>query len=350
LKISHYIYQPDQSLDVYKKTKEYFIENPEIKRRIEELGWIYQTVGTIVPQNLKNLWSGHFFPFLESKAELQISFTLCCFGLYKQAFVSLRSGLELGLLSVYYNINDEGHETIKDWFNSKDSFEANTPRADKIWNILLSNSNIKKFNEKHNLKELFEQFSYLHNYVHSKGYAFSNRVGLDKANFQTFEPQLFEKWFNSYSKVVSLITTLHLIKYPISVIRYDYSIKFGIEDIPSFGGLDEYYIDKIAKILPSGYMKDIEDIAQNDYDTQQIIKGIDSLPDLSDDDIEEQIINLDKFSIENDEGYIKWLENQKADLKQLGVNDFDGKMKTRIKILEAWATKKGFLKSKIERL
>jgi hypothetical protein len=56
--------------------------------------WIYHTLGMIIPHNFENFWSGHFFSFIESWEELQVSFTQICFGLYKQAFVSLRSGLE----------------------------------------------------------------------------------------------------------------------------------------------------------------------------------------------------------------------------------------------------------------
>ena len=104
----------------------------------------------IVPQNLDNFWSGHYFPFIDSWEELQVSFTQICFGLYKQAFVSLRSGLELGMLSVYFNINDDGHNAVREWLNSKDK----TPRAEKIWKILRQNDNIKKFDEKHDLEQV----------------------------------------------------------------------------------------------------------------------------------------------------------------------------------------------------
>jgi hypothetical protein len=137
MQFTPYIFEADKSIEVYKQTENYFTENPDVKSRIEELGWVYHTVGMIIPQNFENLWSGHFFPFIESWEELQVSFNLICFGLYKQAFVSLRSGLELGLLSVYYNINDDGHNTVKDWLKSKDIKEANTPPAHKIWKILL---------------------------------------------------------------------------------------------------------------------------------------------------------------------------------------------------------------------
>jgi len=348
MKFWPYTYEPDKSIEVYKQTEKHFNENPEVKKQIEELGWIYHTIGIIIPQNFENFWSGHFFPFIESWEELQVSFNLVCFGLYKQAFVSLRSGLELGLLSVYYNINDDGHNAVKDWLNSKNIRDANTPNADKIWKILLSNENIKKFNDKHNLRETFDNLGYLHNYVHTKGAKHSNRMGLLKSNCQTFESKLIDKWLTSYADIISLVCSLHLLKYPIAVIRFDYSKKFGI-DIPSFGGLEEFNIDKFTKILPNQYLTDIEAIANEDPTTQQTIKEISSLPDMSELQLEEQIINLEKSLIEG-AGFTKWLENQERWLKSFGQCEFDEKMKKRIELLRIWATENGFLDSKLKRL
>lgn len=345
MKFSPYIYEPDRSIDVYRETERYFENNHELKKRIEELGWIYHTVGMIIPQNLENLWSGHYFPFLDSWEELQVSFTQICFGLYKQAFVSLRSSLELGLLSVYFNINDDGHNAVKEWLNSKD----NTPRTEKIWKILRQNDNIKKFDEKHDLEQVHKDLGYLHDYVHTKGAKHSNRMGLLKSNFQTFEEKLISKWLKSYADIISLISTLHLLKYPISVIRFNYSKKFGI-DIPSFGGLEEYNLDKIASILPDKYLEDIELLAKDDPATQVTIKEISSFPDMTEEQVEEQIFNLDKMSIENGEGFNQWLMNQEKWLKSFGQEEFDEKMKARIEILRKWAVENDFMESKAKRL
>jgi len=349
MKFSPYIYEPDKSIEVYKETEKYFETNPEIKKRIEELGWIYHTVGMIIPQNFENFWSGHYFPFIDSWEELQVSFTQICFGLYKQAFVSLRSGLELGMLSVYFNINDDGHNAVKDWLQSKDIKEADTPFAKTIWKILLQNDNIRKFNEKHDIETVHKNLGYLHNYVHTKGAKHSNRMGLLKSNFQTFNAELISKWLKSYADIISLVSTLHLLKYPISVVRFDYSKKFGI-DIPSFGGLEEYNIDKIASILPDKYLEDIELIAKEDPTTQTTIQEISAFPDMTEEQVEEQIVNLDKMSIENGEGFTKWLENQERWLKSFGQIEFDEKMKNRIELLKIWATENDFLESKAKRL
>ncbi len=303
----------------------------------------------IIPQNFENLWSGHYFPFVDSWEELQVSFNQICFGLYKQAFVSLRSGLELGILSVYFNINDDGHNAVKEWLLAKDKKEADTPNAKNIWKILLQNKNIKTFNEKHDIETVHKNLGYLHNYVHTKGAKHSNRMGLLKNNSQTFEAELISKWLDSYADIISLISTLHLLKYPISVIRFDYSKKFGI-DIPSFGNLEEYNIDKIATILPDKYLNDIESIAQTDIATQEIIKEIASFPDKTEEQIEEQIINLEKIFIKNGDGFTKWLENQENFFKSLGHEEFNDKMRNRITLLREWAEENNFMESKAKRL
>jgi len=62
MKFSPYIYEPDKSIEVYKETEKYFETNPEIKKRIEELGWIYHTVGMIIPLNFRKLLVRTLFP------------------------------------------------------------------------------------------------------------------------------------------------------------------------------------------------------------------------------------------------------------------------------------------------
>lgn len=345
MKFSPYIFEPDKSLDVYKQTEVYFKNNTELKIRIEELGWIYHTTGMIIPHTFDNFWSGHYMPFMDSWNELQISFNLICFGFYKQAFASLRSGLELGLLSVYFNINDEGHNEIKEWLNSKE----NTPRKKALWKRLKQNENIKKFNDIHNLEQVHEDLGYLHDYVHTKGFKYSNQMGMYKGNFQTFEEKLISKWLESYNNIISLISTLHLLKYPISIIRFDYNKKFGV-DIPNFGGLEEYNIDKIASILPEKYLEDIEKIADEDSLTQRLLEEIKSFPDLTEEEVEEQIINLEKLSIEHGLGFNNWYETQEKVLKMLGSEMFSDKMKIRIEILKKWAEENNYMDSLAIRL
>jgi hypothetical protein len=356
LHISPYIYEPDKSIDVLKKTYDFLESDKQVKSKIESLGWIYHEVGNIIPQTMENLWSGHSFPFNESWNDLQISCTLSFFGLYKQAFVSLRSGLELGLLSVYYNINDDGHKTVRDWLKSKNTSDANTPRTEKIWTILLSNKNIRTFNEKFDLRTRFNNLNFLNNYVHTKGNKYSNSFGGIKGNSQTFEEDMLNEWLISYEQIIIIIATMHLLKYPLAVIEFNYFRKFGI-DMPNFGGLEKSKIEQIASILPEGYMEEIKNIARDDVQTQKTFDTIASMPDLTDDEIEEQIIKIEKITIEHGDGFIEWEKRQYKLIKDIfQFNNVDypsGYEKTilnRIKILRNWAQENHFLDSKAKRL
>lgn len=342
-----YIYEPAKSIEVFEASEKYLDINPQLKEKINNLGWCFQSIGKSIPQTMENFWSGHFFPFVESSEELQISFNLVMFGLYKQAFMSLRSALEVGMLSVYYNINDDGHKIVKDWLNSKDTWEANTPRSDKIWKILKTNKNIESFDHKLNLKERFEDLSYLHNYVHTKGYKYSNQLGLKKSNCQTFEEKVFLKWLDAYEKVVIIVATLHMLKYPITSIEYDWDDKVGIDN--PFPILKSFEIDRIREILPCAYFREIQSIASVDPDTQELLNYIENLPDMTEEEKEQQIVDFDKSMIEHGQGFIEW---EKQELKWLEKMSDEAKEKVlrRIDVIRQWAIENNMMKPKIERL
>lgn len=304
---THLIYEPEKSIDVLKRTDKFFSENCALSERINELSWTYVSIGHVVPMTTDNFFSGHYFPYRQSWEELQIALNLTQFGLYRQAFVSLRCALELGLLSVYYNINDEGHITVQDWLRSKDTWEANTPKTEKIWQLLKSNKNIAEFDKKFNLRGRFDKLQFLSNYVHTKGHKYSNTLGIHKSNHQTFEEKILIKWIKTYEEVIIIISTLHLLKYPIGVITYDWDKKCGIDN--PFPVLDESAINRLATILPAEYFSEIQEIAKEDTETQKLFTYINGLPDISDEAVEEQCVAQAKDFIEG-MGFDKWSEQQ----------------------------------------
>ena len=123
MKHGPFTFKCDLSIEVHKKTTDYFAQSG-LDEKINEISWCFHAVQGVIPHTNESFWSGHFFPMTECWEELQVSLNLCHFGFYKQAMCSLRSALELGLLSVYWNINDDGHISIKDWLKS----EEDTPR------------------------------------------------------------------------------------------------------------------------------------------------------------------------------------------------------------------------------
>jgi len=280
-----FIYHPDKSLAVLEESKR-FLEESCLEVEISELAWTYHDVGDLIPQTSENFSSGHFFPWAESYDELQISCNLCLFGFYKQAMVSLRSGLEVGLLSVYWNLNDDGHQVMRQWLRSNED----TPRMAEIWKKLIQHRNFQQFSKCHDLQSRLLSLRYLHNYAHTRGHIFSNRVGL--SNFQTFEETAFRKWLSGFREVIEVLSICHLVKYPIGTVRYDYDAKFGI-DTPSFGGLDSYRVDRLEKLIGASIFGFIVEIGQADSQVQEILEWVNNLPDMSDEQREQQIIDTE---------------------------------------------------------
>jgi hypothetical protein len=320
-------YECDKSIEVYFLSKE-FIENSDVKEKISELCWVYHSIGDLIPHTTESFWSGHFFPWTESWKELQISYNLCLFGFYKQAMVSLRSALELGLLSVYWNLNDDGYKIIREWLKS----EKDTPNKGAIWKKLEEHKNFRLFQQKIDIKNRIFQLGFLSNYVHSKGHHYSNSIGLLKSNLQTFEVKGFNNWFDAFEEVVKVLSILHLIKYPIGVVKFNYHEKFGI-DTPMFGGLNEFKIEWIKKLISKEEFNQIEMIAQTDETVKEILEWISQLPDMSEDEREQQIIDWDKEEICR-QGLESWLKNENS-FSEILKND--EKYQKRLEYLICWA-------------
>jgi hypothetical protein len=101
-------FTPEKSWQVYQATLEH-IARTGATDEISRLATGSFLTHRVLPVTTDEILSGHQFPRFESFADLQISFMLAGFGLYKQAHGALRSALDLGLLLVYWSMNDDDH-------------------------------------------------------------------------------------------------------------------------------------------------------------------------------------------------------------------------------------------------
>lgn len=141
---------------------------------------------------------------------------------------SLRSSLELGLLSVYWNLSDDGHLVIKRWLHSR----QDTPRPKEIWERLAAHEGIATFSHALDVRSRIQTlFGELSNYVHSRGRLYSNDHFEPEQPFISCRPSagMIQLWAQTYREVVWLILALHLAKYPIGAVRGDWNDKFGID-------------------------------------------------------------------------------------------------------------------------
>ncbi|GMT44965.1 MAG: hypothetical protein IEMM0006_0797 [bacterium] len=287
-------YNPEDIEKVLKETEVFLKKNNDLEKELFSLLWSYHSIGNSIPQTTENYWSGHYFPYSESYEELQISFLLCKQGLYKQAMTSLRSVLEVGILSVYYNISDEGHKLVQGWYQSESGKENDTPYFNTIWKVLKEHENFVKFNFYCDLEKRIKSLGLLHNYVHTKGLEFSNDFGLRKSNTLTFQEKGFMKWIKTAKEVVSIVLILHLLKYPIAILEYDYSRKFGI-DVPEFGGLNSFGIERIKEVLGKETIDVLLNIALEDKKVIALMNEIENMPDISEEEVQKQIESINRI-------------------------------------------------------
>jgi len=332
-------YSHKLSNEVFEKTSAFIKEN-SLDKEIGNLGWAYQAVGDLIPHTTESWWSGHFFPWVESFEELQISWNLCSSGFYKQAMSSLRSTCELGLLSVYWNLNDDGHIVVNDWVKAKED----TPRGSDIWKKLIKHQNFQYLQNAYDLKSRILALGELHNYVHTRGAKYSNKMGGRVSNFQTFEERAFNTWFYNFKEVVAVIAICHLTKYPVGTFSFDYSSKFGI-DTPMFGGIVEHKVKILEELVGEEVFTIIKRLSLQDENAQEIIKWVTQLPDMTKEEVDEQIRNMDRLEIEMS-GLGNWIKNQTVIMEM--VTD-KSSIEKRINDLSQWAKDKGFDKPPFER-
>ncbi|MBK7142461.1 MAG: hypothetical protein IPH75_10310 [bacterium] len=332
---SPFIYDCRKSIGVFDETLKY-IESTGLNERIRRAGWVLQNAGGMVPQHAESLWSGHFFPYVEATDELAVSLNLALFGFYKQSMVSLRAGLELGLLSVYWNLNDDGHIAVKSWLRSNEE----TPRLGDIWRKFESHPNFAFVQSKYDLRKRLLDLGTLSNYVHSKGYRYSNRFGLKfKPNFQIFSDDAFKKWLSQFEEVVRVIVILHLIKYPLGAFRYDYYSKFGIEE-PWIGILDEAFVDQIESFIEPEIFQIVEELVRIDLYAKGVVAFVEGLPDLSEDELEKKMVDFDKSLIRSS-GWNNWIKLQN---QTVSILSDPAPRLARIELLRVWAEENGLLK------
>lgn len=299
----------DRYKEHYKKVAE--IENEaNIKKDIENgLSSIFLISQNIPKYDATDFFSGEDFSLMESFEELEVSYELFKLGFYKQAYISLRTALDIGLLSIYWANAGNEEKDFHMWLKSK----IDSPyKNNKFWKILFSNKYIKKFEENFNIKDAIKSFD-LSNYVHTKGRKYSNRINHAENNNKNSLIDKFIAWIVYFTEIIRILEVLHILQYPTLTIRYstDFLLKkFGsYNKIPIFGGgyggemtIVPSFINKKEKLFIQNMIKENEEV-------KYIHEWLNNLPDLDDDEIQKIIIDDQKFSIVHGSGYNKWLES-----------------------------------------
>ena len=200
-------FSPERSAEVVEKTK-IFLEVSGQGKSLEHITQAFSATWKLLPIPNDAILSGHTFPWIESHNDLQISYSLASMGFYKQSHSSLRSALELGLLAVYWNLEDNGPKGIKSWLKSKED----TPFSGEVFKRLNSHKNFRLFQESYDLDTEFSSLKDLHDFVHTKGAQFSNAIpfpenGKVRIASQRFSESSFKNWVNNFERVLRFLAS-----------------------------------------------------------------------------------------------------------------------------------------------
>ncbi|MCK4631972.1 MAG: hypothetical protein KAT79_01810 [candidate division Zixibacteria bacterium] len=272
-------------IGVYDETCQYLEAHKDVRMVIADHFCAYDSIGALYPQTKESFASGHTFPHAESVFELENSLEFALLGFYRHAFYALRCTLELGSLGMFFDRQDKAHIEIQPWLRS----EEKTPFFTSfILPRLFELDRMKYFDQVHglqaSLKELYTRK--LSKYVHVAGFGYSAQA-FSKANFNRMSERGIRLYQHYLQKVVSSLTKLLLLKYPIGIEPLPMDSKFGL--FPPIGGfLDEHSHEIVMKVLDEESKRTLETISSRDPDVQEIVQDIRSRPNLTPEQIQEQ--------------------------------------------------------------
>jgi len=276
--------------ETYSASLAYLESHPDLYRAIATHIMAYREIGDLIPQTPENFWSGHFFPYSEALYELENSYELALQGFYNYAFIALRSVLELGLLGVYFAVHDTEYIDVRPWIISK----KRTPRRQDIFTRLRKMETFRAFDSRFGLeKRILKIFDVLDGFVHTRGYRYSSSA-LTLANFNQFSEKSLRLYCNTMFGVVANLMIIILLKYPVGMQGLPLDEKFGLNG-PIGGFLREGQVRLITSLIDPEEREFLQKLSDEDPTVQSIVEYFTNLPDITDEELQRQIMEFDNF-------------------------------------------------------
>lgn len=335
------LHSDERVLGILSQTNEFLETNKsDVAHQINDSVWIIRSLHDLLPETMDRIWSGHIFPLSEAGYELESSIVFCKLGFYKHAISCLRNVLELGLLSVYWDIEGQSHIDIQTWLRSLES----TPFRKKVFAKLKRNQNILTFDKMHGIfEETGQLYEELCNFAHTKGMRFSSRA-LSPSNISVFQEGSIKLWLTFLLRVMRTVTAFHILKYPVALQHTPIDDKFGLNS-PTGGFLLPFQADRIRHLYSAEVAATLQAISDNDSVAKSLAEWVNAKPDLTEAEWQAQVESQDQQEIEA-WGFERWLENGKGTsefLREAAPNEY-AKRLAYVESMRAWARTHGFLK------
>ena len=262
----------EKILQILEESNKYLEQNSDTTNKIKRALMIFYYMEDLQPQTAETGGLEGMFPLAEASHELENSIQLCKIGFYKSALAALRNVLELGLLSVYWALNERSPASRQEWMSS----EKHTPYTRDIISALETDKNIKAFDDKHNFFRDVRELLELSRFVHTRGTKYSYYY-LTNGALNHFKEESFLKWLGFFLKVIKMVVIVHVLKYPVAF-QYTPMDQFGLNP-PAGGFLEPHQSRTIKKFLDADVVKTIQEISDSDETAVAIAKWVNDQED-----------------------------------------------------------------------
>ncbi|MYA10035.1 MAG: hypothetical protein F4Z32_01025 [Gemmatimonadetes bacterium] len=181
----------------------------------------------------------------------------------------------------------------------------------------------------------------LSKYQHVRGVRYSSRH-LSHGNVIRFQVIAFVKWANLAFQVVRLVTTVHLLKYPVGLQETRIDEKFGLN--PPMGGfLNPWQADRLRSLFGSDDLAMLQKISDADPQARKLAEEIAAMPDLTTEQRELQELQWAKDVIE-DQGFESWCQMCLSFDESAGADpESHRRFRKTAEELRTWAAERGLL-------
>ena len=228
-------------------------------------------------------------PIVECFHDLEAAIELAKLGFYKQAFASLRTGLDNGLISAYWNAVGYNRPEFKRWLSSKEK----TPRKDsKFWKSIRQLPGVECFYGRFAYeKEINGLSERLNDYVHTRGLKHST-FGEVQRIIRAQDLHIdCDEWYDLFVTTTRIIVTLQLLVKPkLAIVVPDEFLlrKFGSYDhVPFCGVLLGDQSDRLRSCIGKSEYDLISTMARKTNEVKDVCNYLTGFPDLTDKRIRE---------------------------------------------------------------
>ena len=273
----------------YSKVSAYMIERGFHDIATSNINLLFVISQSEEARDVHDFFSGRNLPMVEGFHDLDASFELIKLGFHKQAFASLRMGLDNGLLAAYWNAVGYDTPEFKRWISSK---EQTLHKDKKFWSPIRRICGVEGFYETFSFEQTIKDLTcQLNDYVHTKGFRYST-MGEFQRRIQTQNENIYcDEWYELFVATTRVVVTLQLLVKPklAIVIPNAYLLrKFGSYDhVPFCGVLLGDYSERIKECIGDAEYDEIAAIANGSPEVEEVRRYLESCPDLTDDEIRE---------------------------------------------------------------